>query len=366
MRFMKALGLATGLVAAGSAHAGNVDVVYAAYGPPTSSNVEFGVVPFLETAKEMSGGTISYTLHTGGSLLSDKAMLGGMADGLVDGGQILAVYFPSELPVSNLAMGLAPLLRAGGPALAAAITEYALVHCDDCREEFREHNAVFLGAYSTTAYSLLCRDPVDGLQGLGGKMVRVPGDFAFLASHIGMTPVNMSIGETYEGLQRGALDCTLGPVGWLDQFSLGDVAKNIVDIAQGVSYGGPILSLTQDLWDRLDDDQKNAFQHGAAIGVYRAARAYLDTDDEVRASAESLGYTVTEPDAELAARLDEFSAVFSETLIERATNNGIENAEEIISDFQEVLAKWEDFLEEIGDDEDAFVERMMSDVYTKM
>jgi TRAP-type transport system periplasmic protein len=366
MKLLKALGLISAIAVASSAHAEDIKLTYAAYGPPTSSNVEFGVIPFLETAKEMSGGTIDYTLHSGGSLLSAKAMLGGMKDGLVDGGQVLAVYFPSELPVSNLAMGLAPMLSSGGPALAAAITDYVLTGCDTCRQEFKDNNIVFLGAYSTTAYSLLCRDPVDTLASLEGKKVRVPGDFAFLASYLNMTPVNMSIGETYEGLQRGALDCTLGPVGWLKQFSLGDVAKNVLEVEHGVSYGGPIISLTQDLWSKLDDKQKMAFEHGAAIGVFRAANAYIATDKEVLADAAAQGYTISQPGEPVMAKLQEFNPYFSDLLVERAKKNGIDNAAEVVAGFQATLEKWQGIVEEVGDDEEAFVERMMSEVYSKM
>lgn len=366
MKNFKALSLAAVVATATTAHAENIDLVYAAYGPPTSSNVEFGVIPFLETAKEMSNGTVSYKLHSGGSLLSAKAMLGGMSDGLVDGGQVLAVYFPSELPVSNLAMGLAPTLRSGGPALAAAITEFVLVDCAECKDEFAENNIVFLGAYSTTPYSLLCSNPVDTLESLAGKKVRVPGDFSFLASHMGMTPVNMSIGETYEGLQRGALDCTLGPVGWLEQFSLGEVAKNVLNIGYGVSYGGPIISLTNDLWDRLDDTQKTGFQTGAAIGVFRAANAYLETDAKVLGSAEANGYDLLEPAAPLADKLGEFNAYFKDILIKRATESGIENASDVLANFETTLAKWETIVAEVGDDENAFVAKMMSEVYNKM
>lgn len=366
MKILRALSLVASVAVATTAQADNINLVYAAYGPPTSSSVKYGVIPFLETAKAMSNGTIDYTLHSGGSLLSDKAMLGGMTDGLVDGGQVLAVYFPSELPISNVAMGLAPILHSGGPALAAAITEYVLVDCPECKAEFAEHNTVFLGAYSTTAYSLLCTKPVATLDDLAGKKVRMPGDFAFLASHLGMTPVNMSIGETYEGLQRGALDCSLGPVGWLKQFSLGEVAPNVLNISNGVSYGGPIISLTQSLWDRLDDTQKTAFETGAAIGVFRAANAHIETDDEVLASAKDNGYVVAEPAAPLVEKLAAFNAVFKEILLKRAKESGIDNAEEIVTGFQKTLAKWEGIVKEVGNDEDAFVKRMMTEVYAKM
>ena len=65
MKIVRAMSLLASVAIATTAQAENIDLAYAAYGPPTSSNVEFGVIPFLETAKEMSNGTINYTLHSG-------------------------------------------------------------------------------------------------------------------------------------------------------------------------------------------------------------------------------------------------------------------------------------------------------------
>ncbi|WP_158967335.1 C4-dicarboxylate TRAP transporter substrate-binding protein [Chachezhania sediminis] len=366
MRIFNGVAFVAALTMGASVQAADVNVTYAAYGPPTSSNVEFGIIPFLETAKAMGDGTIDYTLHSGGSLLGAKAMLGGMKDGMVDGGQVLAVYFPAELPLSNLAMALAPMLRSGGPALAAAITDYVLTECPGCKAEMEANNIMFLGAYSTTSYSLLCTKPIDTLESLAGLKVRVPGDFAYLASFLGMTPVNMGIGETYESLQRGALDCTLGPVGWLQQFSLGEVAKNVLNTSYGVSYGGPIISLTKTMWDGLDDTQKTAFQTGAAIGIFRAANDYIASDEEVLAGAEQSGYSITEPGEALLAKLQEFNPYFNDLLISRAKENGIEDAEGIVNGFRKTLDMWTSAMEEIGDDEEAFVKKMMEEVYSDM
>lgn len=364
MRIFNGVALAAALATGASVQAADVNVTYAAYGPPSSSNVEFGIIPFLETAKAMSEGTIEYTLHSGGSLLGAKAMLGGMKDGVVDGGQVLAVYYPAELPLSNLAMALAPMLRSGGPALAAAITDYILTECPGCKAEMEANNIMFLGSYSTTSYSLLCTKPIDTLESLAGLKVRVPGDFSYLASYLGMTPVNMGIGETYESLQRGALDCTLAPVGWLKQFSLGEVAKNVLDVSYGVSYGGPIISLTKSFWDGLDDTQKTAFQTGAAIGIFRAANGYIASDAEVLADAS--GYSIVEPGEALLAKLGEFNPYFNEVLISRAKENGIADADAIVSGFRETLDMWTAAMEDIGDDEDAFVQKMMDEVYNDM
>ena len=46
--------------------------------------------------------------------------------------------------------------------------------------------------------------------------------------------------------------------------------------------------------------------------------------------------------------------------------DGIDNAADVVAGFQATLEKWQGIVKEVGDDEEAFVERMMSEVYSKM
>src|SRR3546814_11506556 len=81
------------------------------------------------------------------------------------------------------------------------------------------------------------------LDELKGKKIRGPGAIGRMATAVGAVPVNVTITESYEGLQRGQIDCTFGAAGWLDTYSFGDVAKYVTMISIGGAFGGPMLNI---------------------------------------------------------------------------------------------------------------------------
>ncbi|MCO6385306.1 C4-dicarboxylate TRAP transporter substrate-binding protein [Oceanicola sp. 502str15] len=344
----------------------NITLQYGAYGAPSSTLVEHGVIPFLETAKAESEGTLDYVLHAGGALVGASTTLAGIADGLVDGGQLLAVYHPSELPTINLAMGLGPSLTNDPVAVGAAITEFALLACPGCTKELEEWNIQFLGGYSSSPYALLCVEPYQSLDDLKGKRVRASGVWGQVAARLGMTPVNLTIGETYEGLQRGQLDCTFGSPNWLDSFSMGDVAPNLVKLDYGLSFSGPITNVSLDIWGRLTDEQKQALKDGAALSVVRASTAYVESDFAAIDRAEAEGWTIIEPDPEVLGAMDGFSDELAASVIERGVERGIENSEELIATFRELVVKWEKIVADAEGDEATIVEALKTEVYDKL
>jgi acyl-CoA reductase-like NAD-dependent aldehyde dehydrogenase len=135
---------------AGAASADDMNIGYAAYGGPSSTNVRAAIVPFLETIKARTDGAIDYTLHSGGSIAGASATLGVVTDGTVDGAEILTIANQPKLPRSSLVVGLGPSVTADPIALAAAFTEYMLIGCPECRAEYESQNVVFLGGFATT------------------------------------------------------------------------------------------------------------------------------------------------------------------------------------------------------------------------
>src|SRR3546814_3719574 len=81
------------------------------------------------------------------------------------------------------------------------------------------------------------------LDELKGKKIRGPGAIGRMATAVGAVPVNVTITESYEGMQRGQIDCTFGAAGWLDTYSFGDVAKYVTMISIGDAFGRAILNL---------------------------------------------------------------------------------------------------------------------------
>lgn len=347
------------------ARAADLNIIYATFLGPNASLVKDGVVVFLDYIKEHSNGTIDYTLHSGGSLLSATGMLEGIRDGIADGGQILGVYNPSELPVTNVAMGLAPALTSDPRAVVAALTDYILLDCPECIAEYEENNVQYIGSWATSLYAMLCADPVEGLDSLKGRKVRASGEWAGIGTVLGMTPVTMSLGDTYEALQRGQVDCTLGEINWMTNNSFGDVAKYGVELDQGISYIGPVFSLRKDMWDDLTDAQKRLFYEGTARGMINGAIQTVASNQDARDLADEKGWVIAPPSDDIKAALETVPDAVRTALVDRSTKLGIKDPSAIIDGFLAKLGKWDKIVAGT-DDMDALVEKVMTEIYDKL
>lgn len=360
------LGLVFASTLATAVSAENVHIAYGAYSSPTSTLVGQGIIPFIDEAERLSDGSLTFELLSGGAVVGTQTSLSGMRDGLVDGALISSINYPSELPQQNITSNLAPGIAADTRAVAAATTEMSVLKCPRCREELEKWNVKYLGGYGVSSYSLLCSEPVSKLDDLQGLRVRATGNFGTLATALGMVPVNMTITETYEALQRGQVDCTLGSPGWLTTFSMGDVANNVLLMGMGTAFAGPLLNVSLDKWDVLDDAQKDALKRAAAHGTISSAAAYEAADDVVLANAEASGYTVVEAGSDIRAVLDQFSADTRDAVVAQAEERGLPDAAETVDTFLELLDKWKAIVSEAGDNNEAISERLYNDVLVKI
>ncbi|MDA4848528.1 C4-dicarboxylate TRAP transporter substrate-binding protein [Hoeflea poritis] len=358
-------GLAATMLAGSVLSVGAETITYGAYGSTKSVLVREGIIPFLEAAKEKSSNEIDYQLMAGGAVVGTKTTLAGIRDGIVDGGMVSTIYYPTDLPVLNTIASLSVL--GGDPRVAAAaFTETVLLNCEGCLAELASWNVQFLGGYSTAPYSFLCVDPLTTLSDLNGKRIRSTAALSGIATAVGGVPVNMTISEVYEGLQRGQIDCTLGSPGWLVTRSFGDVAKNVLLTASGATFGGPMLNLRKDMWEDLTDTQRAVLLDAAPIGVAKAAFAYRNESEKVINDAETLGFNVTQPGQEVRDVIDAHIEAETQRVVAAASEAGVADADAIVGAFIENLAKWETIVDELGDDIDAYEAALRREIYGKL
>ncbi len=340
------------------------DILYGSATTPTSAQNEHGTVPWLETASEAVNGEITFDLQAGGAIVTGDTALSSLRDGLVDGAGIIATYYESDLPLNSLISNLAFL--GGDPrATSGAIAELTLLNCEDCMDEFRMWNVVPFGPYATDPYSLACRNPVSELDDLRGLRVRVSGSaWSRMAEALGMVPTSMPVGEIYEALQRGTVDCTFTGLSLLDTLSLGEVAQNVIDIPVGSLFTPANLALNGDFWRGLPEDHKQALIDAAPFAVASTAYGYLSAAEAVRETAEERGINIAPMTQSVQAAVDEFVANERASIIEDGQSMGIENVEEIVAKFEELNAKWEDIVASIADTKEALSKELSSEIYT--
>ncbi len=187
----------------------------------------YGLEPFFERVTAATGGSVTFKLFPGGTLASGKTTLNAIRNGTVDMGLLADIYTPNELPVSAMLSDLA-VLGKDARVMTGAVNQTLVVDCEACKKDYTEENVIPLASYALTPYYLLCGGAqIVTAEDWKGKKIRGTGAMGVLAANMGATPVNVTSAEIYEAMQRGQVDCAMGPQPWLKSYSLWDLAKSV-------------------------------------------------------------------------------------------------------------------------------------------
>lgn len=308
------------------------------------------------------------------SLLSLKETAPGIRDGLADLGFVITLYYPAEYSESNLAANLSMLSTAGqrvdspGAALAGAMTEYVF-NCPDCLAEYKEQKQVYLGSVASNSYDLICTKPIATLADLKGTKLRSPGgNYSRWAEKLGATGVTLPIGDTYEGLSQGVIDCTMSPVSDLTNNSFVDVAKYVTIGAPGGAFAGVATSnFNEDVWKSLSEDDRKVILKGAARMQAQMTLDYYALAKKDALGAAGMGVEVVEPSAELVAASDAFVQDDIAVIEEQFSNDyGVENATGKIAEMTRLIEKWKGLTTDLAEDPDALADVYWDEIFSKI
>lgn len=340
---------------------------YATFVPPQAANNTIGLQPAFDAINEATGGEVDIKIFAGGQLLGGQDMLAGVRDGIADLGFVIPVYAPSDLPNSVVISDMMPY-GADPIAVAGASLQTMLMDCPQCREEFADNNLVFLGGHVPTPYRLLCREDVSSLADISGLRMRGgSGAMSRIAQALGGTPVNMGAGDMYEALERGQLDCVVGPIAWLRQYSLGEVIGSVLGEPLGVLGGLGLVTWNRDAWDGLSAEQQQAVLREMPGIVARATiDGYIADDNDVRAEYEGrVNFNDSVP--EIREALDRINAEGLPDIITAAQARGATDAEAITEAYQRNLAHWQQLAaERIHGDPEVLAQVLWDEIYSQV
>lgn len=335
--------------------------------PPKHPGVVGGYVPFMDYVKEASKGDIDFKFWSGGALLGATDTLPGIQNDVADIGVLALTYFPAEFPYFQLISDLA-MLSSNPPAVAAAVTELVTLHCEPCRKDFTDKGLVFTSSYSTTPYTLIAKTPLKTTADLQGKKFRSAGTvWDRWTQHVGGTSVNVSAAEMFEALDRGGVDVAVFSPSALQSYSLWDVAKYDVMLPLGTYAAMSLFTMNQDFWQDLTDEQRRILLNGSAVGAIGVTFEYMNSDESALKLATEHGINVLEPSQEL---LDQREAFIEKDLVQVAaiakSRYRIDDAEKWITQYRELLKKWEGIVEQKGGDRQALIKAMQDEIYSKI
>lgn len=323
------------------------------------------VVPFFDRMSAATNGEVTLDLQPGSVITGTKTTLEGIKSNLVSAGYVVDLYIPSSLPysvaVTNLGMNAASPL-----AGTAAVTELQLLHCPGCVEEMADYNARTFVVQRITDYILYCKEGIETTADMEGRNIKVSSNWGLIVEKLGANAVNVQASEMYEAFQRGLIDCAVAPEIWLEQRSLWDDVKVVFDLPLGAFQGGHLMAINADVYDDFDDATKEAFIANMPQLITEVSAAYIGGDVSARSKAGDHGVKYVEADEALVAILAEARAENTDLTIQRARDTGVENPEELVAKFNELIVKWEAIEAEANGDMAAFQARLQEEIYDKL
>ncbi|UCE31457.1 MAG: C4-dicarboxylate TRAP transporter substrate-binding protein [Burkholderiales bacterium] len=360
--------LAAGCVAASVATASSAaEYVYGSWSGPNNAVLTQGVVPYFAALEKDTQGSMQWKVLAGGQLFGGPATLAGIRDRIADaGGPIIPAFTRKALRAVNVVYDLvnaseSPVVMAG------AVAETFHLGCPQCQADYKKNNVVFIANYSTTRFNMLCRDPIAKLADAKGRKMRVVGALGRFVKSVGAVPVGGSPAAAVEALQRGSMDCVVGPFEWLKGYGLFDITKHVLDAPLALQPTPASLVINRDVWRQFSKAERAALiRRAPSLVAGVTIRGYMAEDTEVRAEAAKRGITVTEASAEARQALESHKAAEPKVIAQSAKAEGVEDPEVIISTFLANVAKWEKIHARIGDDPEAFAGALWDEVFSKL
>lgn len=317
------------------------------------------------------------TTRTFGIELFDTKQTGtALRDGSVDVAHISTTYYAAEFSEMNLVADMTLLANIGGDpksigaVIGGAVTEYVMLRCPDCIDQFARYNQLYLGTGTGTQWRLLCNKPVKSAADIAGKRFRASvGVFRRWVESFGGTGNAINPAEMHEALGQNVIDCTVNAIPEITNFSLYDVVKYINNSVPGGTYGGTALTnVNLDSWAELTPEQRKAmFTAAGRANAYVTTSFYKDQDRDIE-RARSEGIIVDEADPQLI----EDTAAFIEAdlpMIKQTYQDlyKLENVDEKVETFRELLAKWKNLTDQIDPTSlDDLAELYEREIYSKI
>ncbi|WP_372958299.1 C4-dicarboxylate TRAP transporter substrate-binding protein [Marinobacter sp.] len=354
------LAAAIGLMAMGSVAVQAADLRFAS-GYPQGSITSDALGVFEERLGELSDGEVGVRVFEL-SLLNLKETPSGIRDGMADMGVVLTPYFPADFPHTNMVAEVSMSIELtergssqAGLVYTGAMSEFIFNECTECRDEFAAQNQLFLGSAATPPYSLLCREKIDSLEDLEGKNLRTSGaQWARWAESVGANPITMSVNEIYEGLSQGVVDCSVQSTSELSVFNLFEVVDDItVNYPSGTFSGVGSANINLDSWRSLSEEQRQALLEATAILSAEFSWGYEKGAVDNERTAEEQGIGLTQPSEAMVEKNREFIREDLKTIASAYEDRyDIQNADEKIERFRELLAKWRERIDGVESSEE--------------
>ena len=315
-------------------------LLYGSFLPPQSNVHKFGVEPFIAEVKAATNGSVDFSLRSGGQLFGARETLRSVGGGVADAGVVIMSFTQTALKnvftIVDLALLVEDPLAAQGAALETIFSD-----CPECISDFRRNKTVLLATYGLTPYVLMCNSDVKDLGDVQGKRIRTSGPNARWAKAMGGSPVGMSVADMIEGIQRGQIDCIIGPMAWITNYKIESHIKSVIDFPMGVFLGASHAVLSRSTWDGFSAAEKEAILRAAPKSTSGVTLlGYYEESRKARASAEKNNVVIRKGSQQFRDLLKKSKAGEIAAVAAAAKKRGVRDPQKIIDTYLGKVEKW--------------------------
>lgn len=223
-----------------------IKLSYSIFFPPSHGQCKAGEAWAKEVEKRTQGRVV-INVYPGGTLTKANNCYDGVVTGISDIGMSCFAYTRGRFPVMEAAD--LPLGYPNGLAATRAVNAY---YDKLTPKELSDVKVLYLHAHGPGL--LHTKKPVSSLDDLSRMKIRSTGLSAKVVEALGGVPVAMDQGSTYEALQKGVVEGTIGPVEVLKGWRQGEVIKSTTD-CNVVGYTTTMfVVMNKDRWNALPQD----------------------------------------------------------------------------------------------------------------
>lgn len=252
---------------------------FAEFGPNRGDRAK-ALTWFADELKKQSGGSLEIEFHWGRALLSTKAVLKGVSDGVADMGSIVGFLTPKELRAYNLAD--LPVDNADEWVGMRAIYKLATEH-PAFKKEFDKAGVVYVTNYTTGPIQLVCRNPVKSVADLKGLKVRGSGPYGKAMSDLGAAVQSMGQPKVFEALDSGLIQCNQNYYYSIKAYKQYEVAPNVTELnwGQNMSFG---IIMNKATYDSLSAAEKKALADVGSAFIDHFAEVMIEGKEKDKAA----------------------------------------------------------------------------------
>lgn len=304
--------------------------------PVTHSLNTETVVPFMEKVEEMTNGQVEFDFYPAEQLGKVSDIFDLTSTGVADIGLYMSPYYPSKMPMTN---GIMTMPGAYETAYEGTMAYHELSKQSPLLErDYLEHGVRPLFNYAVPVYEYWTTGKEIKVPGdFKGMKVRVSGDIATKAmSELGASPINITVAEMYEALERGVIDSVGLYAASMRDYGMGELVKYGTS---GIAFGGTGIGLVinEKVFQGLPEDVQEALVQAGDEFTESNARFFDEFNVSVIEEFKDAGIEVYElTDAEKAEWQKFYDKVGAEWLKEQ---NDPE-LEETIEVFKETVEKY--------------------------